>query len=98
VTVRRLLVAVALAAPFVFWAAPASAQCAMCQTALLNSAEGRGISAEFNHAILVMLFAPYLVFAAVGGVLLRHRIAAALRRGRRDLRARLTPAFVPRVH
>jgi hypothetical protein len=98
VTVRRLLALALVLAPLVLWAAPASAQCAMCQTALLHSAEGRGMSAEFNRAILVMLFAPYVVFASIGVVLLRHRIAASLRRWRRELRARVLPALVPRVH
>ena len=97
-TVRRLLVVALAAAPLLLWAVPASAQCAMCQTALLHSAEGRGMSAEFNRAILVMLFAPYAVFASIGAVLLRHRIAGAFRRWRRDLRARLQPVLVPRVH
>jgi hypothetical protein len=69
-------------------ASPVRAQCAMCQTALLNSSEGRGIGAEFNHAILVMLFAPYAVFGSIGLVLLRHRIAAALRRSLSGLRPR----------
>ncbi len=69
-------------------ASPALAQCAMCQTALLNSQEGRGIGAEFNHAILVMLFAPYAVFGSIGAVLLRHRIRAALGRALAGLRAR----------
>jgi hypothetical protein len=67
-------------------ASPALAQCAMCQTALLNSQEGRGIGAEFNHAILVMLFAPYAVFGSIGAVLLRHRIRAALARALSRLR------------
>jgi hypothetical protein len=98
VTVRRLLVVGLIALPLLLGAAPAGAQCAMCQTALLNSAEGRGISQQFNYAILVMLFAPYVVFASVGLVLLRHRIAAAARQWRRDLRARLQPSVVSRVH
>lgn len=97
-TLRRLLVLALVAAPLLFWTVPVSAQCAMCQTALLNSAEGRGMSAEFNRAILVMLFAPYVVLASIGAVLLRHRIAASLRRWRRDVRARLQPVLVPRVH
>ena len=76
-----MVVLVALAA------SPALAQCAMCQTALLNSQEGRGIGAEFNHAILVMLFAPYAVLGSIGAVLLRHRIRAALGRALASLRA-----------
>jgi hypothetical protein len=80
--ILAVLVLVALSA------SPALAQCAMCQTALLNSQEGRGIGAEFNHAILVMLFAPYAVFGSIGAVLLRHRIRAALGRALSGRRAR----------
>ncbi len=78
----------AVLVPLALAASPLFAQCAMCQTALLNSAEGRGIGAEFNHAILVMLFAPYAVFGSIGLVLLRHRIGAALGRSLSGLRAR----------
>ena len=56
------------------------AQCAMCQTALTNSAEGRGIIAEFNRAILLMIVAPYAVFAAVGVAAFRGRIREAWKR------------------
>lgn len=61
-------------------AAPARAQCSMCQTALTGSAEGRGIGAQFNRAILLMFVAPYLVFGCF--------VLAAFRReiGRRLLR------------
>ena len=93
---RRLLALAALVAPLLVAAAPLGAQCAMCQTALLNSAEGRGMTEEFNRAILVMLFAPYAVFSVVGAVLLRHRIREAILRWRRGLRTPLRPA--PRVH
>jgi hypothetical protein len=93
---RRLLAFAALAAPLLAAAAPLGAQCAMCQTALLNSPEGRGMGEEFNRAILVMLFAPYAVFSVIGAVLLRHRIREAVRRWRRGLRTDLRPA--PRVH
>lgn len=95
---RGLLALALLLAPLLLQAVPAAAQCAMCQTALLNSAEGRGISRDFNNAILLMLFAPYVVFASIGAVLLRHRLAASLRRWRRDLRTRFQPALAPRVH
>ena len=45
-----LVLALLLAQP-----GPAAAQCAMCKAALTNSEEGRGLSAEFNRAIVVML-------------------------------------------
>jgi hypothetical protein len=95
---RRLIILLAAVAPLLLYAAPLFAQCAMCQTALMNSPEGRGMGQEFNRAILVMFFAPYLVFTVVGTVLLRHRIRGALQRwqagGRRSIR--LSPS--PRVH
>jgi hypothetical protein len=83
---KRLLTAALVAVPVLLWASPALAQCAMCQTALTGSAEGRGMSAEFNRAIVVMLFAPYVVFGSIGAVLLRHRIRASLRRSLRRWR------------
>jgi hypothetical protein len=95
---RRLLLLLAVAAPLLFMASPALAQCAMCQTALMNSAEGRGMGQEFNRAILVMFFAPYAVFAVVGTVLLRHRIRAALAGWRRSLRLSLPSLPTHRVH
>jgi hypothetical protein len=70
-------------------AAPAGAQCVMCKTALAGSPEGRGIGAQFNQAILVMIAAPYLV---VGGFLLgvyRGRLAHDARRLGARLRGRL---------
>jgi hypothetical protein len=91
---RRPAVLLAVLA-LVLAAEPVLAQCAMCQTALLNSAEGRGMSEEFNRAILVMLFAPYAVFGSIGAVLLRHRIRSAVRRWRDG--ARIHPA-APQVH
>jgi len=96
--VRRLLALALLVAPLVLSAAPAMAQCAMCQTALMNSPEGRGMGQEFNRAILVMFFAPYAVFGVVGTILLRHRIGASLRLWRRGLRRALRRTPGPRVH
>ena len=93
-----VLAALALVAALALGAAPASAQCAMCQTALTNSAEGRGLSQEFNRAILVMLCAPYAVFASVGLVLLRRRIRARLERAASRLRRALPPAPPLRIH
>jgi hypothetical protein len=55
-------------------AAPAMAQCSMCQATLVGSAEGRAMAGAFNHAILVMLVAPYLVFVSLLFVFFRHRI------------------------
>jgi hydrogenase/urease accessory protein HupE len=75
--VRRALTALGL---LLALAAPAAAQCVMCKTALTSSAEGHAMGAQFNHAILLMLFAPYVVAAAFTVTLFRRRIAVALRR------------------
>jgi len=96
--VRRLLVLALLLAPLLLAAARVDAQCAMCQTALMNSAEGRGMGQEFNRAILVMFFAPYAVFTVVGAVLLRHRIRAAVQRWHAGWRRSLRLSPSPRIH
>jgi hypothetical protein len=70
------------------WPDAAAAQCAMCKTALTNSAEGRELGEQFNRGILVLVGAPYLVFGVVGAALFRVRLASAGRR----LRERLFPA------
>jgi hypothetical protein len=81
------LAVLGLAAAF---GAPAAAQCVMCKTALTGSAEGRSMMASFNHGILLMVAAPYLV---AGGFLLgvyRERLTQRAARFAARLRARLT--------
>lgn len=86
-TLRAWIAAGALALSL---SAPASvsAQCAMCKTALTNSEEGRGMSAEFNRAILLMLAAPYLMMGAFATYLLRGHIRVLVLR----TAARVRPA------
>jgi hypothetical protein len=75
--------AAVLLAASVLVAAPAgraAAQCAMCKTALTSSPEGRGLSEHLNHAILMMVFAPYLVAGTVAGVLFRRQIGVRVTR------------------
>lgn len=80
-TRRRLLVVfVLVAAGLLLEGGPLQAQCAMCRTALTQSAEGRAMSGSFNRAILLMLVAPYAVFAVVGATLFRDRIRRWARR------------------
>ena len=57
---------------------PALAQCAMCKATLTGSAEGQAMARDFNRAILVMLFAPYLVVSGFLLTALRSRIRARL--------------------
>ena len=61
-------------------AAPAAAQCAMCKTALTSSPEGRRLSGQMNNAILMMVFAPYVVAGTVAGVLVRRQITSRIAR------------------
>jgi hypothetical protein len=65
---RKSLAAAALLAAFfavLAFADPASAQCAMCRTAL--DQEGGQVAAGFNRGILFLLSMPYLVFASIAG-------------------------------
>ncbi len=65
------------------------AQCAMCRATVTQSPEGRAMSEKLNTAILVMFFAPYLVFGTVATVLFRARITPFVARVLRFL-------FLPR--
>jgi len=67
---KRIIAMFALvAAVGVLGVSPLEAQCAMCRTALTESAEGRQLAGGFNTAILVLLGAPYLVFGTLVGSL-----------------------------
>jgi hypothetical protein len=68
---------------------PVLAQCAMCRATVTQSPEGREMSEKLNTAILVMFFAPYLVFGTVAAVLFRARITPFVTRVLRFL-------FLPR--
>ena len=70
-------------------AAPAGAQCVMCKTALTGSPEGRAMIAHFNHGILLMVFAPYLVMAGFVVVVFRERLVRHAARFGATVRARL---------
>jgi hypothetical protein len=59
-----------------------AAQCAMCRTALENSAEGQAVAGSFRHGILLLLAAPYLIFATVGFVIFRAYRKKAAQRSR----------------
>jgi hypothetical protein len=48
-----------------------AAQCAMCRTALENSAEGQAIAGSFRYGILLLLAAPYLIFGTVAFMVFR---------------------------
>jgi len=91
---KKVLAAALVAAGVVgLLAGPASAQCVMCKTALTGSAEGRSITGEFNRAILLMVFAPYVV---MGGFLLgvfRGRLRYEAGQAGARLRARLRVAL-----
>ena len=61
------------------WSAgPAFAQCAMCKTFLTSSPEGQRIARDFNIGILVMLFAPYVVFGFFTAFAFRSHIRQRL--------------------
>jgi hypothetical protein len=61
---KHLVFAAAALAASVWMADIASAQCAMCVTALEQN--GGEMAAGFNRGILFLLGMPYLVFTAIG--------------------------------
>ena len=66
----------------------ASAQCVMCKTALTDSPEGRAINQTFNHAILLMLVAPYALVGTLMATVFRRPLATVLVRRLRPGRVR----------
>jgi hypothetical protein len=60
--------------------APVLAQCSMCKSTVVQSPEGRQMAEKLNAAILVMFFAPYLVFGTVATIIFRSRIALLVTR------------------
>lgn len=49
------------------------AQCPMCRTALVSSAEGQEIARAFNYGILFLLSAPFWVVGAIALLIYRAR-------------------------
>ena len=62
---RRAAFAILAGVVVLMWAHSASAQCAMCVTALQNSADGKGLAESFGNGILFLLAVPYVVLGAV---------------------------------
>jgi hypothetical protein len=54
--------------------------CALCKTVLTGSKEGQAIARQFNEAILVLLFAPYMVFGSLAAFAFRSKIKDRLAR------------------
>jgi len=82
-TIRRALAALALTGLMVAGSGVrVAAQCAMCKTALTGSPEGQIVAGELNHAILVMLASPYVVFAVLAAILFRKPLRERLGRWR----------------
>jgi hypothetical protein len=71
---RKTVMLLGAAALLALVAHPALAQCAMCKTVLEGSPEGQRIAGNLNRAILLMFFAPYLVFGSFMAMVFRDRI------------------------
>ena len=59
---------------------PALSQCAMCRSVIAQSPEAQRVAGELNKAILLMFFAPYLIFGSFAAWIFRSRLGAFLRR------------------
>jgi hypothetical protein len=68
-SIRVAVVLILVSVVFLAGTDPLWAQCAMCRTALTGSAEGQQMAQGFNHAILFLLGAPYLVFGTLAASL-----------------------------
>jgi len=79
---RRLLLPLAVLAALAA-AEPLAAQCVMCKTVLMSSAEGRRISEGLNHGILLMVAAPYVILGSFAAAVFRRPLLLALSRRRR---------------
>ncbi|HXB53606.1 MAG TPA: hypothetical protein VN461_02420 [Vicinamibacteria bacterium] len=82
---RRLALGLLVLGVLMLAGGPAAAQCSICKTVLTQSPEGRQIGGTVNTAILVMLFAPYLVFGSLAVILFRVRITREIARWARLL-------------
>ncbi len=71
-TLRRAVAIAALAGLVALWPEGAFAQCAMCRRALA-SPEGLQMVAAFRSGILLLLLAPFAVFATVAALALRDQ-------------------------
>ena len=71
-TVRRVVTIVALAGLAALWPDAAFAQCAMCRRALA-SPEGLQMVAAFRSGILLLLVAPFAVFATIATLAVRDQ-------------------------
>jgi hypothetical protein len=63
---NRAFAFLSLLAAALLLATDASAQCAMCRTALESSPEGQAMAGSFRHGILLLLAAPYAIGGTIG--------------------------------
>jgi len=69
---RRILILFVVVAVLALSGVSAFAQgCAMCKTALENSAEGKVLAKSFDYGILFLMGIPYAMFGAAGIVVYR---------------------------
>lgn len=67
---RRLIFAAVVLCALLWLSDTASAQCAMCRS-LLKSPEGQRLIAAFRSGILLLLAAPFVVFATIAVLAVR---------------------------
>lgn len=73
---RLLLLVLGAVTALVVLPGMASAQCAVCKSALVNSPEGQQLVSGFNHGILFLLTAPFVIAGAMAVVILKPAPAA----------------------
>lgn len=70
-TIRVILLGLFVGVLVVGLTGPAFAQCAMCKEAIANSSNGADIAKTFDHAVLLLLAPPVVLFCTIFGLALR---------------------------
>jgi hypothetical protein len=65
-TIRKAIGTLAVIVAVLLMEATGWSQCAMCRTALENSAEGQAVAEGFRHGIVFLLVVPYAIAGSVG--------------------------------
>jgi hypothetical protein len=79
---KRLVLLAALVAALSVFSISSPGQCAMCVTALQNSAEGRVLAQSLGQGILFLLAMPYLIFGTAAYAVYRaYRRKSSQRNG-----------------
>lgn len=88
--VSRISLRASSVAASLLWSTNLAAQCAMCRTALTNSAEGQRWARGINGGIMLLLLAPFLIVGLIALQIYAHHVNAGLRQMYRRCKKRIS--------